>query len=186
MTTFDGIAFDPSRSVPRPPRSAAAAIDAVERSRSAEPVRTSERAALVDEEEMTTSGRRRVRTHTGRVAAALSVVALLVVLPGCGAARSEPRASGQAPLRSVGIDGVSVELPAGWDGYASRLGPDKTVAEIWAASRQFVESSPRPKFPQKTLAALAEDGIAVEIVAGVPPPGSASWPLLTRVSLADG
>jgi hypothetical protein len=122
---------------------------------------------------------------SGRAVTALSLLALLAVVPGCGG-RIGPQASGDAPSRSVGIDGVSIELPADWDAYTrSGLGPDN-LGEIWAASRPFVESPPRPPFPHKTLAALPEDGIATEITVGRPPPGSASWPLRTSISLEDG
>lgn len=133
---------------------------------------------------MATSGR--MRKQGCAAAAALSVLILLVVLPGCGGERIGPEASSDAPARSVGIDGVSIQLPAGWDAYTRWLGPDKTVAEIWAASGRFVESPPRPDFPHETLAALPEDGIAVEIVAQPPQVDSASWPLLAQISLADG
>jgi hypothetical protein len=122
----------------------------------------------------------------GRVLAALSVVALLPALTACGAERIAARASGNVPPRSVGVDGVSLELPAGWDAYTKRLGQDEVLGEIWAASRQFVEPSPRPAVPYQTLAALSDDGIAIEITFGTPPPGSASWPLRTQIGLDDG
>ena len=123
---------------------------------------------------------------SSRAVTALFVVALLAVLPGCGAQRVGPQAHSDAPTRSAGIDGVSLELPSGWDAYTKRLGTDETEALIWAASRQFIEPSPRPTFPHQTLAALPADGIAVEIVVGAPPPGSASWPLSAQISLDDG
>jgi hypothetical protein len=89
-------------------------------------------------------------------------------------------------MRSVGVDDVSVEIPAGWDAYTRRYGPGDTLGEIWAASRQFIELPPRPPFPHRTLAALPADGVVVEIIVGRPPPGSGSWPLQTAVSLSDG
>lgn len=106
------------------------------------------------------------------------------MLAGCGATEPGPHARAETPSRSVTADGVSLELPPGWDGYARRLGDENAV--IWAASRPFVEPLPRPAFPHETLGALARTGIAVEIAVGTPPPGSASWPLRTSVSLADG
>jgi hypothetical protein len=126
-----------------------------------------------------------MRGSAAAILAALSILAL-PVLSGCGAGRTGLGASAEAPTRSVGIDGVSLELPAGWDVYTKRLGQEEVLGEIWAASRQFVEPSPRPAFPHKTMAALPGDGMAVEVVVGTPPPGSASWPLRTHVSLDDG
>jgi hypothetical protein len=139
---------------------------------------------------METSGRGRKLGCAGP-AVALAVLALAVVVSGCGAegnGAEAPRAIAEArATQSVGIDGVSIDLPAGWDTYTTRIGPDETVAVIWAASRRFAESSPRPEFPHETLTGLPEDGIAVEIVAQPPQVDSASWPLLAPpISLADG
>ncbi|HYX89763.1 MAG TPA: hypothetical protein VE753_10375 [Gaiellaceae bacterium] len=115
----------------------------------------------------------------------LRLVALAVLVAGCGGARlGEPARGPQA--RSVAINGVALELPPGWDGYTRWLDPDRTAGEIWAASRAFVESPPRPDFPHETLAALPEDGIAVEIMVQPLQPGSASLPDLAQISLVNG
>jgi hypothetical protein len=85
------------------------------------------------------------------------------------------------------LDGVSIRVPPSWDGYALRIGPLEEVTVIWAASTPFVEPSPAPEFPDKTLTALPADGVAVEVVAQPPQIDSASWTLLTPpLELADG
>ena len=133
---------------------------------------------------MKTPSRRAKRGLAGPALAALSLA--LFVLSGCGGAPIGQQGSGEEPTHSVAVDGVSIELPSGWDAYTkSGLGPDE-LAEIWAASRPFVESPPRPPFPHETLAALSADGIALEIAVGTPPPGSASLPLRTQIGLDDG
>lgn len=89
--------------------------------------------------------------------------------------------------RTIGAEGVSIELPPGWDGYTTRIGPEDEVVVIWAASTAFSEPSARPEFPYRTLEALPADGVVVEIVVQATTPDSASWPLLTPpVRLADG
>jgi hypothetical protein len=140
---------------------------------------------------MAVGGGRARRWQVARAAGALVTLAVglsAAALAGCGgaAADQEPaRAGGET--RSVGIDGVAVELPAGWDAYTTRIGPDDLVAVIWAASTPFSEPSVRPEFPHRTLASLPEDGIAVEIVAQPAQADSASWPLLSApIRLVDG
>ena len=64
-----------------------------------------------------TSGRGRKLGRASRAVAALASFALAVVLPGCGAEGAgveAPRSNAEArPTQSVGLDGVSIELPAG-------------------------------------------------------------------------
>ncbi len=95
--------------------------------------------------------------HAGGVTRALVALAVGLsgfALAGCGGEVIDADlvgASGEG--RSIGIDGVSIELPSGWDGYATP-GSDGAVAAIWAASTAFSEPSGRPEFPRWTLAAL--------------------------------
>ena len=143
-----------------------------------------------DVTEARTSSRWRLRRQPGR-ALALAIF-FLAVLPACGAERpsggDRPANVGVRSSQTVAVDGLSLELPAGWDAYTTHLGPGKAVATIWAASTSFVEASVRPDFPRETLGALPKDGIAIEIVAQPAQGESASWPLRVPppVSLADG
>jgi hypothetical protein len=93
----------------------------------------------------------------------------------------------EEPARVIELDGVSIEVPPRWDGYVLRIGAREEVTVIWAASTPFDEPSPPPEFPHDTLAALPEDGIAVEVVAQPPQTDSTAWTLLTPpLRLADG
>ncbi len=123
-----------------------------------------------------------------RAASACTVGFALAACGGQPSGARAPQGSGEQPAgRSIGIAGVSIQLPRGWDGYATRVGADDAVTVIWVASRSFSESLPGAEFPRETLAALPEDGVAVEIVAQPPQIDSASWPLPTApLTLADG
>lgn len=109
---------------------------------------------------------------------------------GCGGQPTGPPAaagSEEWSARLIEIDGVSIEVPASWDAYTSRIGPDDSVAVIWAASTRFLEPAPPPEFPHETLAALPEDGVVVEIVSQ--PPQVDSPPTAARtlpLRLVDG
>jgi hypothetical protein len=107
-------------------------------------------------------------------------------LAGCGGAATGAQPVGPSRERAaIGVDGVSIELPGGWDGYAMR-NADGTVT-IWAANTAFAEVSARPEYPHRTLASLPEDAVAVEIVTqpgGIDP--AAFPPLSPPIRLADG
>jgi hypothetical protein len=111
-----------------------------------------------------------------------------LALAGCGGqpVGADRASSRPGAAQSVGIDGVSIELPARWDAFTRRIAPDDAVAVIWAASRPFSERSPRPEFPRRTLAALSGDDLALEIVSQAPQVDSAAWPLRDPIVLADG
>jgi hypothetical protein len=115
------------------------------------------------------------------LAAPLALVAVAAALvSGCGAAQTRGAAG------AVGLDGVSIELPPGWDGYATHADGGDRIVVIWAASTPFSEAS-GADFPHEALAALPADGIAVEIVAQPPQVDSASWTQLAPpLRLADG
>jgi hypothetical protein len=126
------------------------------------------------------------RLLSARALVALAAGVSAIVSMGCGGAAAEEPQRRSAEARSVGVDGISIELPPGWDGYATRIGPDREVPVIWAANTPFTEGSAGAEFPQQTLATLPEDGVAVEVV-GQPPPVGASRPLLsTPLRLSDG
>lgn len=126
--------------------------------------------------------------RAARVLVALGVGLFAAVLAGCGGVGpdQEPAPASGEP-QSIGIDNISIELPAGWNGYAIRIGRDDEVAVLWAANTPFSERSAWPEYPQQTLAALPQEGIAIEIVEQPRGIDLASWPLLAPpVRLADG
>src|SRR5687767_4080468 len=128
-------------------------------------------------------GRKTATSRRPRVTRLMRTALALVVLVGlgaCGGQTTDTRSSDSAreePTNVIELDGVSIEVPPRWDGYALRIGPREEVTVIWAASTPFVEPSPPPEFPHDTLAALPEDGIAVEVVAQPPQTDSVSWTL---------
>lgn len=103
------------------------------------------------------------------LAALLAVAPFALVASGCGAGQSSVGSG------AIGVDGVSIALPPGWEGYTTHEGP---VAVIRAASGAPV--GPSPKYPP-------DDGVAIDIRAQVPDGDSVSWPRLSPpLTLADG
>jgi hypothetical protein len=124
-----------------------------------------------------------------RALMALVICGATVAGAGCGGERAAGSGANNEPgrARSIATGGVSLDLPQGWDGYATQIGRDQPTAVIWAASTAISERSSRPGFPHQTLAKLPEDGIAVEIVPQPAQVGSASSPLIIPpLVLADG
>jgi hypothetical protein len=68
-------------------------------------------------------------------------------------------------VRAIERDGLRLELPASWHGYATTVGPDGSQPVIWAANVPFRETPSTPSFPRETLRLLPPTGLAVEAVA---------------------
>lgn len=110
---------------------------------------------------------RPVRHALGGLVALAPVAAVVAV--GCGATETD------AAPGTIGTDGVSIELPAGWDGYATREG---AAAVIRAASVPL---------PRSSTDLPLHDGVAIEIRAQASEGDAASWIRLSPpLSLADG
>ena len=67
--------------------------------------------------------------------------------------------------RALELDGLRLELPPGWHGYATTVGTDASQPVLWAANVRFAEAPPQPDFPGATLRALPSAAVVVQAVA---------------------
>ncbi|MBA3366919.1 MAG: hypothetical protein H0U03_14250 [Actinobacteria bacterium] len=117
----------------------------------------------------------------------LALLVLCAVAAGCGAAERHAADAGPE-TRRLGLDGLSIELPVGWDGFVKRLGPrgDETTA-------LHASNIPWPE-PLRNLDAgslrqiqrLPRDGVLISAVAGTRGAESAARSLAPPIGLADG
>ena len=75
-------------------------------------------------------------------------------------------------VRAIEADGLGLQLPASWHGYATTVGPGRSQPVIWAANVPFREIPSTPSFPRDTLRLLPPEGVVVEAVAA--PRGSSA------------
>ena len=67
--------------------------------------------------------------------------------------------------RVIVLDGLRLEVPPHWHGYATTVGTNGSQPVIWAANVVLAEAPSRPAFPGEKLARLPSAGVAIEAVA---------------------
>lgn len=92
---------------------------------------------------------------------ALLALALALALAACGAQYTAERAAAED---RVGLEGLSLRVPAGWDSYTDDIGPWMPEPEIWAANVPLPErASGMLAGPYEVLDELPPQGIVLMV-----------------------
>jgi len=90
--------------------------------------------------------------------------------------------------RRLALDGLSVELPVGWDGFVKHLGPDDQNPSLYAANVPWPDDGQNLAYLRARTAfeQLPADGVVISAVSGVHGVEPGARALASPVKLADG
>lgn len=90
--------------------------------------------------------------------------------------------------RPLALDGLSVELPVGWDGFVKQLGHDDEAPSVYAASVPWPDVGQNVDNPavRELFQRLPRDGVVISAVSSWQAAGRVARPLSPPIKLADG
>jgi hypothetical protein len=90
--------------------------------------------------------------------------------------------------RLLDLDGLSLELPVGWDGFVKQLGHDDEAPSVYAANVPWPDVGQSVDNPavRDLFQRLPRDGVVVSAVSSWQAAGRVARPLTPPIKLADG